>query len=117
MSHSPEPWRIEDRKDSDYDKYVTILDANNVEVIEGGLSGEDCCACAGHPAMLPIDAERIVACVNACRGIPTEELAKYPNGLDAVGLILLREYLPKRKIVIHNPIVEGGEVIAIKDEV
>jgi hypothetical protein len=123
MRYSPEPWRLEDRKDSDYDKYVTILDANNVEVIEGGLSGEDCCACSGHPAMLQIDAERIVACVNACRGIPTEVLRFADAGevLDntatkhaknvAVALLKAHGYEvrePYSQIVIHDPIVEGA---------
>jgi hypothetical protein len=107
MSHSPEPWiALKSGGEPWEHRVIQAADQGSVASMLGNTL-----------AFREADAERIVAAINACRGIPTEELAKYPNGLDAVGLILLREYLPKRKIVIHNPIVEGGEVICIKDEV
>jgi len=52
--HSPEPWSY----DSSYDN---INDADDVAVLD---------------IWNPDDAERIVACVNACRGISTEDLKK-----------------------------------------
>lgn len=64
MSHSPEPWYI----------------------IHGGLIGEGCLVdkdgnfIAGHSSdegsfnLDDPNYERIVACVNACAGIPTDEL-------------------------------------------
>ncbi len=68
--HSPEPWRVVESERC-YEKYLDIVDANGDSVIrvrnedrEEG-SNIDC-----HPDTI----HRIAACVNACRGIPTEEL-------------------------------------------
>ena len=52
MSHSPEPWRLE----GDYMKHAD--DELGVYIDEVGL--DDC--------------ERIVACVNFCRGVTSDEL-------------------------------------------
>lgn len=66
MSHSPEPWSI-----SHITEDVTAIvscDKIIVRVKDGAIYGGQ-----GR------DAERIVACVNACRGIPTEHLQAICN--------------------------------------
>lgn len=65
MTHSPEPWKLETPPS---DKWVQIVDANG-KVVDDDLP---------RPAkpLLMEDFERIVACVNACAGIPTEDLSK-----------------------------------------
>lgn len=62
--HSPEPWRLEDTG-----LPLFIYDSNTQEFPEGNHVAE-------VPNGLRDSAKRIVACVNACRGIPTEELEK-----------------------------------------
>ena len=72
MSHSPEPWTF----GNDFADYGAIVDC-----------GDDCEYIYGSTNLnrqfskIPVDeqwanARRIVACVNACRGIPTEALAE-----------------------------------------
>jgi hypothetical protein len=58
--HSPEPWKVVNDE---------LQDANGEEVIF--LTGE--WEIEGW-TMAPQDLRRIIACVNACRGIPTEKL-------------------------------------------
>lgn len=72
----PTPWSVQKKTDSDYDEYTTIVAANGCEVTaattfcnEGGVSG-------ARPDLSAADAERIVACVNACAAFTTEELVK-----------------------------------------
>lgn len=66
MSHSPEPWRL---IDSGFLNSVRCCDKNG-EFVAGYCSDEGSIA-KGDPNW-----ERIVACVNACVGIPTERLAQ-----------------------------------------
>lgn len=63
MTHSPEPWKLETPPS---DKWVQIVDANG-KVVDDDL-------CRPAKPLLMEDFERIVACVNACAGIPTEDL-------------------------------------------
>lgn len=56
MSHSPEPWRTSSPR------FIRCADG------VGYVVADACC---------PEDADRIVACVNACRGIPTDELTQH----------------------------------------
>jgi hypothetical protein len=58
--HSPEPWRIDEQN--------RVTDATGHIVMFGELD----CIEAGDP-------RRIVACVNACAGIPTEALERGGN--------------------------------------
>lgn len=58
MTHSPEPWKLGRCFDAD-----CIADA----------SGED--VYGTDEEIARVDLERIVACVNACAGIPTDVLA------------------------------------------
>jgi len=64
--HSPEPWSIGRQ-------YIIDYNQNNI---------------AEHLSFFKRDAERIVACVNACQGIPIEELEHFARlgkcGLEAV---------------------------------
>jgi len=65
MSHGPEPWSYEGRG--------TLVDADDESITYFTHEwGED--------VLSDADAERIVACVNACAGIPTEALAAMPTG-------------------------------------
>ena len=75
-----------------------ILDANDEYVISAWhFLADD----AGLD-LSQVDAERIVACVNACRHLPTEFLNGLPNGFDAVGLVQAQQYVPRRKIEIQG---------------
>lgn len=62
MAHSPEPWKCHD--DSVVECEVTIHDSLGYE----RLNSEKGCRTEWAVENFP----RIVACVNACRGIPTE---------------------------------------------
>jgi hypothetical protein len=61
MSHSPEPWRLINRGHD----FCVAADGTQI----GGISADDGMIDLDDPNWL-----RIVACVNACRGIPTEAL-------------------------------------------
>jgi hypothetical protein len=60
----PEPWGIERKGDSEY---VFIR------------TNDDCNLLLQDPCIYLPDAERIVACVNACAGIPTALLENWPH--------------------------------------
>ena len=60
MTHSPEPWRM----NGEY--IATADDDQSIYADEVGRA----------------NAERIVACVNFCNGIPTHELTKFGEGKD-----------------------------------
>lgn len=71
-----EPWRIEHRKHPAAGTERRVIDCQSV-VIDAG--GEE------EYGIEPIcftdkQIERIVACVNACRGISTKELEEYGDG-------------------------------------
>jgi hypothetical protein len=71
MKHSPEPWSYarNERTKRDY-----VFDADGKSII---IWTPSC-----KPTFTTENAERVVACVNACRGIPNEELDKVVlNGL------------------------------------
>ena len=63
MNHSKEPWTVDINSN---DAWIKQADGQH---ITGYGNGEVSVA----------DAERIVACVNACRGIPNEELEELIN--------------------------------------
>ena len=44
--------------------------------------------------------ERMVACVNFLRDVPTEILQSFPDGADAVALLACQEYVKRRKLNI-----------------
>lgn len=83
MSHSLEPWCLsrEDRING----VARMTDAEGllVQAFDNNL-------------------ERIVACVNACRHLPTEFLGQLANGLDAVALVQAQQYAPRRKLNISG---------------
>jgi hypothetical protein len=85
--HSPEPWTFDDDGE-----VWDIRGAEGYSVFSHeGYCAED-------------NARRIVACVNACRHLPTEFLDRWPEGLGAVGLALAQTHAPRRKLEIN-----GGE--------
>ena len=63
--HSPEPW-------SYYSKGSLILDANGSVVLDGSLPAPTPRTAASDA--LPVNMRRIVAAVNACKGIPKDVL-------------------------------------------
>ena len=84
MSHSPEPWgyKADGPPVDDPDGYCEIFACADAEfgqyitVVVTWVS-EDGDAAYG---IRQVDARRIVACVNACKGIPTEVLENLENG-------------------------------------
>lgn len=70
MSHSPEPWVVEKLPNS-----TIIADARG-DVIARVTVNDD----PVTPEVAAANAERIRACVNACRGIPTEALRALATG-------------------------------------
>lgn len=71
MTHSPEPWkRTEQVHLGTQDTWNAIRDSNGDLVIDayGGMYD------GYYPDMSDANSARIVACVNACRGIETETL-------------------------------------------
>ena len=92
--HSPEPWR-------DYEKCPDMFfTADGVEysirTVRSPLH-ED--TWMGQEMR---DVRRIVACVNACRHLPTEFLEEWADGLDAVGLFPAQQHAPPRKLTIQK---------------
>jgi DNA repair exonuclease SbcCD ATPase subunit len=76
--HTPEPWS--------FDKYDNII-AGSDRLLLGGIATP---MTAGHRMDEGKDnARRIVACVNACRGLPTDELEQ-KGVVAAVGAELLK---------------------------
>ncbi len=63
MSHTPEPWSFE--VTDEHDEYsCDVFDSNELSIIDGS-----------NGLITEANARRIVACVNACAGIPTGVLA------------------------------------------
>ena len=69
--HSPEPWTTESSHHICGDEYVKMLDGQRQEVFEAGNPNyED----GSYAVALDEDIERIVACVNFCKGVTTKAL-------------------------------------------
>lgn len=71
MEHTPEPWSAERDEGMLYlltqDRRVIALLSDDERALTSGLEGTEA------------DARRIVACINACVGIPTETLEAMPT--------------------------------------
>ena len=83
-SEFDEPWRVEATRD-----FMEI-------VSQGGKT-------TGLTADLPGGreaADRVVACVNFLRDVPTEILQSFPDGADTVALLACQEYVKRRKLNI-----------------
>jgi hypothetical protein len=93
VSHSPEPWKsVEDGSSR---RPASVVDAKGHTVAEmPHINGV---------ARSTLDARRIAACVNACRGIPTEALESRPRHL-------IQEAQGTLEIVVHDllKLVEDG---------
>ena len=71
MKHSPEPWKVAEHGSSR--RPAAVISAKGHTVAEmPHINGV---------ALSAADAHRIAACVNACRGIPTEALEAKPHHL------------------------------------
>lgn len=81
--HSAEPWCIADEGETDADSEGFATGCVRVDCLDGLTVIAE--VCAGLPASeTNANARRIVACVNACAGIPTELLESLELGeLDA----------------------------------
>lgn len=73
MPHSPEPWRT----GWEISSQVALEDANGKTI--GIMGRRGAIVLPGHAQQDPPDAniQRIIACVNACARIPTEELQQH----------------------------------------
>jgi len=67
--HTPEPWFAEEYFDKNHDRFLFDIRAENEEIVgsEGLWTSE---------SSDRANARRIVACVNACKGISTDRLEK-----------------------------------------
>lgn len=74
MSEFNEPWKIEQRIDSDNDPYSVIVMSDGRDAIDAREYGGDCCDCSARIDMKESDLIRIAACVNFCRNLRTEWL-------------------------------------------
>lgn len=74
MNHSPEPWELHDASHR-----VTFEDGPTICAMHQDGSCHEIAMLTGCQGMthehLLACGERIVACINACKGIPTEKLA------------------------------------------
>lgn len=76
MSHSPEPWKAYPHPYSDpQDPCWELSDSHDQGVCGRKISAAND-ADGIFRGLTLADAERIVACINACRGLPTEELVR-----------------------------------------
>lgn len=97
QQHSPEPWTIQVLAGQ-----IGIFDSStprNQLVVEWSPTDTQ----TEDDVMESLaNARRIVACVNACRHLPTEFLEQWAEGLDAVGLTLAREHVPSRQLKLER---------------
>jgi len=75
MSHTPEPWEV-------------WTSNSHIRISSCGRDGDVCCATIASDGMAVLsisiaDAERIVACINACAGLPQDAL---DGGWTAAGI-------------------------------
>ena len=84
--HSPEPWGIVRRDPKVWRHFLSIVDAHGCEVTNAATGVYGYLA----PTLLDENFQRTVACVNACKGIPTEKLV---SGNVTIHLDLTRENL------------------------
>jgi hypothetical protein len=104
--HTPEPWRIH-------------------RIAEGGVTFIAVLADDGAPVPVPVTAYReetpeelarllrIVACVNACKGFPTELLEKHHIGIPlaiATAIMIMIRDLPKSKETAPDPLALLNEL-------
>lgn len=75
MKHTPTPWRIGKHGTvvADSAEGISVSGADETQYYDGYLIGE---------SISSNNAERILACVNACEGITNEQLKKLPEMLD-----------------------------------
>ena len=93
QKHSPEPWCTDQMSHEEPLMDITIIAANDDRVAKVWI---DDAPVEDFNARQRLNARRIVACVNACAGLPTEQLESSPLGgvLNGVaGLIAQRDEL------------------------
>lgn len=106
MNHSPEPWSVDiwppnpNRPEPTPSGYIVAANGNSVAWLD--------IADAVGREWMP-NAERIVACVNACAGIPTEALNALITG-GAITLTGLRRQGELRSITITNEPLPPGQI-------
>lgn len=80
-AHSPEPWSLEQ----------VTFDNLNVRIRGASYALKDAAGREIGAIMSTAEAKRVVACVNFCRGVATEDLrqftAKIDNGTAVVGIL------------------------------
>lgn len=92
MSHSPEPWTWKSSMNMDgsdphgcIDRQGGFLDADGKQICWFGDTEGYYPTAGDEPTQADID--RIIACVNACRGIPTESLRRCEIHTDECRLV------------------------------
>lgn len=83
-----EPWRTEKQSTSDYREFASLVDRDGMGLVTVGPEVYESC-------WYDIDEDklhRIIACVNACAGIPTERLEKYGRKAVATGFSGLEDF-------------------------
>lgn len=94
--HSPEPWRIERKKYPGYGTDLKIVNNAGNTVLSTGV--DDCDGSLVEP-VFPSDEEmeRVVACVNACASVPTNDLVS-----GAVAIIPVRAIPSSLRADLHG---------------
>ncbi|SIR65779.1 hypothetical protein SAMN05880558_12419 [Aeromonas sp. RU39B] len=102
MKHTSEPWGV--YQDASGDVFVSSAETS-FHIAEIGTEDEE---------SVIADARRIVACVNACRGLPTDELEQ-KGIISAVGTELLE--LDKQSAELLAALEKlTGDITALMDE-
>ena len=78
MTHSPEPWKYIHPDDLPYG-WDPVPDSASISDTETSMVVDSCKIA---------DAERIVACVNFCAGISTDQLTAIGNITNVTGLVI-----------------------------
>jgi hypothetical protein len=107
VAHTPEPWRVEEDEDGVFvaGPYGYRGNPDDFRVII-----EDAAADPDDPEIMA-NARRIVACVNACAGIPTEALEN--DGINAV-LAITDKLLAIIEAAAENT-YDNEELLQVKD--
>lgn len=110
--HTPEPWRVDSGKDY-YTKGLHICgDADN-ETNGAGIAGIWDGRDELPESVQEANARRIVACVNACAGIPTVALEKLPYGVAVLDAFMAVQKQRDELLAALTVIAESKEICRV----
>lgn len=84
--HTPGPW---------LQSSLAIYDARNRMILQIGVSADRCFGTGEMEA----NAQRIVACVNSCAGIPTDKLEKIAHCIGIRADVLMRQLAQRDELL------------------